>query len=108
MGLAKLMPLSTIDISDFKSKGVTVIHSDCSVEAANDRSLPVDSYLVTCDLDGIKWYDIVKGIRVTIFDCYYDAFGKNVMQKMVWTDGTISSRSWCIVNEGKKKNDSRK
>ncbi len=101
--MAKLMPLSNLDLQDFKNKGVTVIHSDCSVEAANDKSLPVDSYLVTCDLDGVKWYDIVKGLQVPIFDCYYDAFGQNVMQKMVWTKGTVSSRAWGVVNEDKKK-----
>lgn len=97
------MPLSSADIVDFKNKGVIVIHSDCDVIAANDKSLPVDSYLVTCKYEDLTWHDIVKGLRVPIFDSYYDAFGQNVMEKMVWTKGTVPDKFWCRIDKEKKK-----
>lgn len=96
--------MTSVQVEDFKQKyGVTVIATNCSKEAAQDKSLPVDSYLLTLQYDGETWLDIVKGVKVKIFDAYYDTFG-NCMKDMVYTDGTMSAKLWGNkVKETKKK-----
>ena len=96
--------MTSVQVEDFKQKyGVTVIATNCSKEAAKDKSLPVDSYLLTLQYDGETWLDIVKGVKVKIFDAYYDTFG-NCMKNMVYTDGTMSAKLWGNkVKETKKK-----
>lgn len=97
------MALTDSDIQLMKKMGATVIQADCSVQDAKDKSLPLNSYLVTCKDGDDTWYDIVMGLQVPIFDSYHEVFGKNVIQKWVWTSGTISPKFWAIRNEPKKK-----
>ena len=96
--------LTENQVIDMKGNGVTVIHNGCGVEAAKDRNLPTTSWLMSCKLEDKEWNDIVMGGRVAVFDSYYDAFGKNVIQKMDWTSGTISPISWnATVKQPSKK-----
>ena len=81
-------------VSDMKQNGVNVIFNGCDASASKDRNLPTTAWLMTCKLEDKEWNDIVMGGRVAVFDSYYDAFGKNVIQKMDWTSGTISPISW--------------
>lgn len=91
-------------VSDMKQNGVNVIFNGCGVEAAKDRNLPTTAWLMTCKLEDKEWNDIVMGGRVAVFDSYYDAFGKNVIQRMDWTSGTISPISWnATVKQPSKK-----
>ena len=81
-------------VSDMKQNGVNVIFNGCDASASKDRNLPTTAWLMTCKLEDKEWNDIVMGGRVAVFDSYYDAFGKNVIQKMDWTSGTIRPISW--------------
>ena len=95
--------LTNVQVEDFKQKyGITVIATNVSEEAAKDKSLPVDSYLLTLESDGEVWKDIVKGVKVKIFDAYYDTFG-HCMKNMVYTDGTISAKLWGTKSKETKK-----
>jgi hypothetical protein len=80
---------------------VVVIVNNCDPIAAKDKSLPTSSYLITCEDNDDKWYDIVYGMRVNIFDAYYDHFG-NVLKKMEWTDGTRNPKLWGESSKKKK------
>tara|TARA_B100001778_G_scaffold234741_1_gene195658 strand:- start:106 stop:444 length:339 start_codon:yes stop_codon:yes gene_type:complete len=81
-------------VSDMKQNGVNVIFNGCDASVSKDRNLPTTAWLMTCKLEDKEWNDIVMGGRVAVFDSYYDAFGKNVIQRMDWTSGTISPISW--------------
>ena len=95
--------MTNVQVEDFKQKyGITVIATNVSEEAAKDKSLPVDSYLLTLESDGEVWKDIVKGVKVKIFDAYYDTFNY-CMKNMVYTDGTISAKLWGIKSKETKK-----
>lgn len=67
---------------------------DCDPSEANDKSLPVNSWIVTYN-DGEKTcYDIVvAGKQLDIFDYYWDRYRDD---KMSWkyTKGTISAKLW--------------
>ena len=67
--------------------GCSIIKTGCSPDAADDKTLPTNAYLLELKKDGETWFDIVMGESVGIFDTYYDMFG-NVMQKMSYTKGT--------------------
>ena len=89
--------LTENQVIDMKGNGVTVVHNGCGVEAAKDRNLPTTAWLMSCKLEDKEWNDIVMGGRVAVFDSYYDAFGKNVIQKMDWTSGTVHPTSWNVA-----------
>ena len=88
--------LTENQIIDMKSNGVTVIHNGCDISASKDRGLPTTAWLMSCKLEDKEWNDIVMGTRVSVFDSYYDAFGKNVIQRMDWTSGTVNPTSWNV------------
>ena len=67
--------------------GCSIIKTGCTPDAANDKTLPTNAYLLELKKDNDTWFDIVMGESVGIFDTYYDLFG-NVMQKMSYTKGT--------------------
>ena len=67
--------------------GCTIIKTGCTPDAAEDKTLPTNAYLLELKKDGETWFDVVMGESVGIFDTYYDLFG-NVMQKMSYTKGT--------------------
>jgi len=89
--------LTENQIIDMKSNGVTVIHNGCDISASKDRGLPTTAWLMSCKLEDKEWNDIVMGTRVSVFDSYYDAFGKNVIQRMDWTSGTVNPTSWNVA-----------
>jgi hypothetical protein len=72
---------------------VNVIHNDCDPTLAENKQLPLNSYLVTyADEDKIK-YDVVQSdSQVHIFDTYYDKY-KNV-RGIKWTSGTVNPKVW--------------
>jgi hypothetical protein len=77
---------------------VNIIHRDCDKSVSKDKSLPLDSYIVSYSDDGIEKYDIVQGTQVSIFDHYYDEY-RNVIS-MKWTDGRVNPKSY---NQPQKK-----
>jgi hypothetical protein len=81
-----------------------IIHKDCDKSLAKDRSLPRNSYLVTYIQGEIKKYDVVQASSfVEVFDNYYDNFGKDSIQKIQWTDGTVNPKTYQYNPKGKKK-----
>ena len=67
--------------------GCSIIKTGCTPDAANDKTLPTNAYLLELKKGDDTWFDIVMGEAVGIFDTYYDLFG-DVMQKMSYTKGT--------------------
>lgn len=81
-----------------------IIHKNCDVELAKDRSLPIDSYLVSYLDDNQICFDIVKSSsQVSIFDYYYDTYGKGSPRSIKWTDGKINPKIWGQEKPKKKK-----
>jgi len=68
--------------------GCSIIKTGCTPDAAEDKKLPTNAYLLELKKDGETWFDIVMGESVAIFDTYYDMFG-DVMQKMSYTKGNM-------------------
>ena len=88
------MVLSSSEVQTFKNKySVNVIHTNCEFSAAEDPSLPRNSYLVHCVQSDDVWYDIVMGLMPDIFDAYYDTFG-NVIKSINWTNGKVHPKLW--------------
>lgn len=79
-----------------------IIHKNCDPSTSKDKSLPLDSYLVSyLNEDNIS-YDVVKASsKVSIFDYYYDNYGKGSPISIKWTDGTVNPKLW--GNKPKKK-----
>lgn len=74
--------------------GCEVLQEQCTRQDAKNKQLPLDSHLVTYEIDGTIFHDIIKTSRkVGIFDMYYDKFG-NCIKSIEWTDGKISPRLW--------------
>ena len=91
------------DRNHFKKYGVYLIHLNCDPSYAENRQLPRDAILVECQLDDMKWFDIVKGYsRASIFDAYYDLMG-GVVRSFSWTKGNIPPKSWDYDNKSKEK-----
>jgi hypothetical protein len=69
-----------------------IIHKDCEIELAEDKKLPINSYLVSYILNEKVVHDIVQSnSQVEIFDHYYDEYG-NVLKNISWTSGTINPK----------------
>lgn len=80
-----------------------VLHENCDPKFAKDRSLPVNSYIVTYLLDTKVCYDIVIcHRRVDIFDMYWDKY-RSDLKSIKYTDGRVSEKMW-----GNKPSESKK
>ena len=82
----KLTDEQIVDIN-MAGMGCSIIKTGCTPDAANDKTLPTNAYLLELKKGDDTWFDIVMGEAVGVFDTYYDMFG-DVMQKMTWTNGT--------------------
>ena len=82
----KLTDEQIVDINN-AGRGCSIIKTGCTPDAAEDKTLPTNAYLLELKKDGETWFDVVMGESVGIFDTYYDIFG-SVMQKMSYTKGT--------------------
>ncbi len=78
---------------------INIIHRDCDKSLSQDKSLPLDSYIVSYSDDGVVKYDIVQGTQVKIFDHYYDEYRNLISMK--WTDGKVNPKTY---NQPQKKN----
>ena len=83
-------------------KGINIIKLDSDPSAANDKSLPRDSYLVTYGDNGEQKHDVVQGLQSDIFDQYWDKYRD--VRGIKWTEGKVNPKMWGYVpNEKKKK-----
>lgn len=80
---------------------INIIHRDCEQSAAKDKSLPLDSYIVSYKFKDRILYDIVQGTQVSIFDYYYDQY-KNFIS-MKWTDGNVNPKLYGQSSKKSKK-----
>ena len=76
---------------------INIIHRDCEPSFADDKSLPLDSYLVSYNAKNRVIYDVVQGMQVDIFDHYYDEYGN--LLSMKWTNGRVNPK---LYNEQRK------
>jgi hypothetical protein len=80
-----------------------IVHKDCSKELAKDKSLPLNSYLVTYLLDNQEKYDIVVcNKRAQIFDMYWDQYREG-LKNICWTDGKVNPKLWGVEPKQPKK-----
>ncbi len=84
---------------------MTIIHKDCDPSLARDRSLPINSYIITYFINGNKKYDIVQASGfVEVFDVYYDQYGKDTIKSIRWTEGRVNPKLYGYkAKESKKK-----
>ena len=71
-----------------------ILHQNCDPEAANDRTLPYNSYLVTYEIDGALAYDLVianKGVE--IFDYYWDRY-RDGIKGWKQSEGRVNPKLW--------------
>jgi hypothetical protein len=80
---------------------VKIIHRDCEPSFAKDKSLPLNSYLVSYSSKGRVMYDIVQGSRVSIFDHYYDEYREVI--SINWTDGRVNPKVYGQPQKKSKK-----
>jgi hypothetical protein len=81
-----------------------ILHKNCDLELSQDKSLPLDSYLVSYFDEGNITFDIVKSSSQTsIFDYYYDTYGKGSPCSIKWTNGKINPKLWGQEKPKKKK-----
>jgi hypothetical protein len=72
-----------------------LIHKQCDKALANDKSLPINSYIITYLIDDEKMYDIIQASSICeVFDKYYDEYGKGSVQEIKWTNGTVSPKTY--------------
>jgi hypothetical protein len=83
-------------IEDLKKKyGVFVIKPNCSEADYNDKTLPVDSFVITYDFEGSECMDLVMSQkRVYIFDAYYDALGPGSIKSINQAEGRVPTKVW--------------
>jgi hypothetical protein len=82
-----------------------IIHKDCDPSLSKDRSLPINSYIITYTVDDIKKHDIVQASGfVEVFDVYYDQYGKDTIKSIKWTEGRVNPRLYGYkIKETKKR-----
>lgn len=80
---------------------IKIIHKDCEASLAKNRSLPLNSYLVSYSHKDRITYDVVQGSRVNIFDHYYDEY-RNVIS-INWTDGRVNPKLYNSQSQKKSK-----
>jgi hypothetical protein len=80
-----------------------VLHQNCKKDLSSDKSLPINSYLVTYLIDGEVAYDIVMCNKISdIFDMYWDNIREN-LKSIIWTDGRVNPKMWGYEPKEEKK-----
>lgn len=82
-----------------------MIHENCDKSLAENKSLPLNSYLVTYEYKGSVCYDIVQSNAIVkIFDCYYDKLGiGSAIKSIKWTDGRVNPKLYGYTKPERKK-----
>ena len=81
-----------------------VILEKCTLEQANDRSLPTDARLIRYKVDGKDYLDVTRSAKASnIFDLYYDTYGMGALQSIDYGFGTVSPGQWGYKSPSKTK-----
>jgi hypothetical protein len=84
--------------------GCELIFDNTTLEAAKDKSLPSDGYLVWYKLNNERILDVCRGRKMAdIFDLYYDKFGPDAIQCIDFGYGTRNPRLWGYKSPETKK-----
>ena len=71
-----------------------IFSEDCSIELADDRTLPYTAYLVTYKIDEELKYDVVMtDKKCDIFDHYWDKYREDFLSYQQ-TEGRANPRLW--------------
>lgn len=82
---------------------VDIVYENCKVEVANDKSLPLNSFIVRYKVDGEMCYDIVVSHKPSaIFDLYWDMYRSDLIG-FKWTEGKQNPRLWTNPKKAKSK-----
>lgn len=80
-----------------------MFHQNCDPEAAQDRTLPYNTYLVTYEIDGALAYDLVQANKsVDIFDYYWDRYRED-LKGWKQSEGRVNPKLWGIKTTDEKK-----
>ena len=72
---------------------IKIVNQDCDPTAAEDRTLPLNAYLVGYEDDGRVKYDIaISSKKVEIFDHYWDKYRSVVLMKQA--EGRVNPKLW--------------
>ena len=80
-----------------------MFYHNCDREAADDRTLPYNTYLVTYKIDGVITYDLVQSNKGTeIFDYYWDKYREGLLG---WrqSEGRVNPKLWGSKSSDEKK-----
>ena len=81
-----------------------LLKENCAEEDLNDKTLPIDAYVVTYKMDGIIRKDLVRCHgQVNIFDMYYDKFGSESLVSIEYGPGMMNPKLWGIPAPSKPK-----
>ena len=80
---------------------INIIYRDCEQSAAKDKTLPLNSYIVSYKSKDRVMYDIVQGTKVAIFDHYYDQYRNFI--SMEWTEGKVNPKMYGYTAKKVKK-----
>jgi hypothetical protein len=83
---------------------MNILKKECSPSDANDKSLPINSYIITYVVKGKELYDIVQASSfVEVFDKYYDEYGKGAIKDIRWSSGRVNPKTYGIPPKENKK-----
>ena len=82
---------------------VEVVHQNCEPADADNKSLPLNSFIVEYKVDEKMCYDIVVSHKpAAIFDLYWDMYRSDLIG-FKWTKGKVNPRLWKNPNKAKSK-----
>ena len=103
---SKEMAESKLDGSKYSCQ---VILEKCTLEQANDRSMPTDARLIRYKVDGKDFLDVTRSAKAAnIFDLYFDTYGNGALQSIDYGKGTISPGQWGYVSSSDAKKKKRR
>ena len=97
---------SESEAKDATNRGVNILYHCTNLEVTNNRSLPINSYVVGVKYNGQEFQDIVQGSLTNTFDVYYDKFGKMSIVSIRNTAGQVNPKVYGFKPVDKKRRNS--
>ena len=86
--------------------GTEILIENGSLDEVMTTEAPSDAWIVTYEIDGTVHRDLTRGVRVKLFDMYYDKF--NNVKAIEYGQGTIKPSLWGYASESAPKKKKRK
>ena len=80
-----------------------VLLEKSTLEECNDSSFPTSAYIISYEVDGKDYIDLVVGKKSNIFDMYYDTYGPGVVKKISFGYGKVDPKMWGYKPKEKKR-----